>query len=52
MLNKNPRPFWRKVVIKSAKIAFVAEVVAFGVFYGFWHRTNTSQGNSDLKNVF
>lgn len=43
MLNKNPRPAWRKFVKKTAAVVFIAEAISFAAFYGFWHRTNTNQ---------
>lgn len=51
MLSKNPKPFYRKLLIKGATILFVAEAAAFVGCYFVWSKLNTDRGNEININI-
>lgn len=43
MLQKNPKPTYRRYIKNGAKILFVAEAAFFAISYGVWYRLNREQ---------
>ncbi|KAF4524622.1 hypothetical protein B566_EDAN013873 [Ephemera danica] len=43
MLQKHPKPTYRKIIKRGAATLFIAEAVCFALSYAGWYRLNTNR---------